>query len=184
MDKYPRLKTHLDSFEKIITSSNHPYGLHRSREESFFKGEKIIAQRKCVGKPVFSYTNFDTYVSATYYVIKTDRMNLKYLTGILNSKLIEFWLRHKGKMQGENFQVDKEPLLQIPIVKTDNKQLEADLVKNVEQLIGAYPQLRQAKTDLDQELHQNLINKIERNINSIVYQIYGLTRSEISVIES
>lgn len=184
MDKYPRLKAHLDSFEKIITSSNHPYGLHRSREESFFKGEKIIAQRKCVGKPVFSYTNFDTYVSATYYVIKTDRMNLKYLTGILNSKLIEFWLRHKGKMQGENFQVDKEPLLQVPIVKTDNKQLEADLIKNVEQLISAYPRLRQAKTDLDKELHQNRMNVIERNINNIVYQIYGLTKSEISVIES
>ena len=87
-------------------------------------------------------------------------------------------------MQGENFQVDKEPLLQIPIVKTDNKQLEADLIKNVEQLIGVYPQLRQAKTDLDKELHQNRINVIERNISNTVYQIYGLTKSEISVIKS
>lgn len=183
MDKYPKLKKHLDNFEKIITSSNHPYGLHRAREESFFKGEKIIAQRKCVDKPIFSYTNFDTYVSATYYIIKTNRMNLKYLTGILNSKLIEFWLRHKGKMQGENFQVDKEPLLQIPIVKTPNKQLETDLIKNVEQLINAYPQLRQSKTDLDIGLHQNRINAIERNIDNIVYQIYGLIKSDISVIE-
>lgn len=45
---------------------------------------------------------------------------MKYLTSVLNSKLIEFWLRNKGKMQGNNFQIDKEPLLDIPIYKTDN----------------------------------------------------------------
>lgn len=161
------------------------YHLHWSRDSKFFEnGEKIVAVRKCVDRPIFSYTEKPCYVMMSCNIIKTNRINLKYLTGILNSKLIEFWLRNKGKMQGENFQVDKEPLLQIPIVKTDNKQLEADLVKNVEQLIGAYPQLRQAKTDLDKELHQNRINVIERNLNNIVYQIYGLTRSEISVIES
>lgn len=40
---------------------------------------------------------------------------MKYLTGLLNSKLIEFWLKNKGKMQGANYQLDKEPLQQIPI---------------------------------------------------------------------
>jgi len=115
MDNYPNLKKHLDRFFAVITSHNKPYGLHRTREERFFKGEKIIVQRKCAGQPSFSYSNFDCYVSATFYVIKTDRLNLKYLVGLLNSKLIAFWLKNKGKMQGDNYQLDKEPLLQIPI---------------------------------------------------------------------
>ena len=91
---YPNIKKHLDKFVDVITSDNKPYGLHRTREENFFKGEKIIVQRKCAGKPVFTYTDFDTYVSATFYVIKTENLNQKYLTGVLNSRLIEFWLKN------------------------------------------------------------------------------------------
>ncbi|MBG7613195.1 type II restriction endonuclease, partial [Polaribacter sp. BAL334] len=111
---YPNIKNHLDKFQEVITSSNKPYGLHRARKEDFFIGEKIIVQRKCPNKPVFTYVDFDTYVSATFYVIKTKRLNQKYLVALLNSKLIEFWLKNKGKMQGNNFQLDKEPLVNIP----------------------------------------------------------------------
>ncbi|EOC3125871.1 Eco57I restriction-modification methylase domain-containing protein, partial [Campylobacter jejuni] len=106
MDDYPNLKKHLDKFKKVITSDNKPYGLHRARDEKFFTGSpRIVALRKCVGEPKFSYVDFDCYVSATFYVIKTQRINVKYLTAILNSKLIAFWLKHKGKMQGNNYQI-------------------------------------------------------------------------------
>ena len=115
IENYPNIKTHLDQFRKVITSDNKPYGLHRARNPYFFQGEKIISVRKCA-KPTFTYVDFDSYVSATFYVIKTERMNQKYLTGILNSKLISFWLKHKGKMQGTNYQIDKQPLLAIPLI--------------------------------------------------------------------
>jgi adenine-specific DNA-methyltransferase len=39
--------------------------------------------------------DFNSYVSATFYVIKTDRINLKFLTALLNSELIAFWLKNK-----------------------------------------------------------------------------------------
>ena len=132
---YPNLKQHLDKFRKVITSDNKPYGLHRAREEKFFKGKKIISLRKCSDRPTFTYTDFDAYVSQTYFVIKSDRINLKYLTGLLNSKLIEFWLRYKGKMQGFNFQVDKEPLLEIPIYKPENTSPFETLVDYIIRLL-------------------------------------------------
>ena len=113
---YPNIKKHLDKFQAVITSDNKPYGLHRTRVEDFFIGEKIIVQRKCPNKPVFTYTDFNSYVSATFYVIKTSRLNQKFLTGLLNSRLIEFWLKHKGKMQGNNYQIDKAPLLELPLI--------------------------------------------------------------------
>lgn len=114
MRPYPNLKRHLDQFEKVITSDNAPYGLHRARNEYFFVDEKIISLRKCE-RPTFTYTDFDCYVSQTFFVIKTNRVNQKYLTAVLNSKVIAFWLKHCGKMQGFNYQVDKEPLLALPL---------------------------------------------------------------------
>ena len=46
---------------------------------------------------------------------------MKYLIALLNSKLIKFWLKNKGKMQGNNFQIDKEPILEIPIKMRNRK---------------------------------------------------------------
>ena len=92
-----------------------PYGLHRARNENIFKGTKIISIRKCE-EPTFTYVNYDSYVSQTFNIIKTKRIDMVYLTGLLNSKLIKFWLKHMGKMQGNNYQVDKEPLMKIPIL--------------------------------------------------------------------
>ena len=120
LNNYPNIKKHLDKFQHIITSDNKPYGLHRARKEDFFIGEKIAVQRKCPSEPVFTYLDFESYLSATFYVIKTERFNLKYLTALLNSKLIAFWLRFKGKMQGNNYQIDKEPLVNIPIIQPSN----------------------------------------------------------------
>ncbi|MBN2091449.1 N-6 DNA methylase [candidate division KSB1 bacterium] len=117
INNYPNIKAHLDRFKKIITSDFGPYGLHRSRDESFFKEEKIISLRKCK-IPTFTYTDFDCYVSQTFFVIKTARLNLKYLTALLNSKVVAFWLKYKGKLQGELYQIDKVPLLEIPLIES------------------------------------------------------------------
>ncbi|EPB1171428.1 Eco57I restriction-modification methylase domain-containing protein [Campylobacter coli] len=176
MDDYPNLKKHLDKFQNVITSDNKPYGLHRARDEKFFTGSpRIVALRKCVGEPKFSYVDFDCYVSATFYVIKTQRINVKYLTAILNSKLVAFWLKHKGKMQGNNYQIDKEPLLNIPIVDTNskNKKLANKLISLVDEILKAKEQDKNANTQ-----------ELENKINSLVYKLYNLTEDEIKIIEN
>ncbi|EAI4081483.1 class I SAM-dependent DNA methyltransferase [Campylobacter jejuni] len=175
MDDYPNLKKHLDKFQNVITSDNKPYGLHRARDEKFFTGSpRIVALRKCVGEPKFSYVDFDCYVSATFYVIKTQRINVKYLTAILNSKLIAFWLKHKGKMQGNNYQIDKEPLLNIPIVtiNSKNQKIADELINLVDEILKIKEQDKNANTQ-----------ELENKINSLVYKLYNLTEEEIKIIE-
>ena len=164
---YPNIKNHLDKFKNVITSDNKPYGLHRARNESFFIGEKIITLRKSPDSPQFYYTDFDCYVSATFYVIKTNRINQKYLTLLLNSKLIEFWLRHKGKMQGDNFQLDKEPILTIPIVQITNENYFTDLYDKIVCL---------KKRNQDS-------SSLEKEINILIYKLYDLSFSEIQSID-
>lgn len=168
---YPNIKKHLDKFQSVITSDNKPYGLHRAREEYFFQGEKIIALRKCAYEPIFTYTDFDCYVSATFYVIKSERINQKYLLAILNSKLIAFWLRKKGKMQGNNYQLDKEPLLQIPIYKAHNNQQQKIIIL-VNQILAAKKANPKADT-----------TTLEKLIDEMVYKLYDLTEEEIKIIE-
>ena len=83
---------------------------------------------------------------------------MKYLTAYLNSKIIKFWLRFKGKMQGNNFQIDKEPLLNIPIIKPE---YESNII----------------------QLFDDILNN-ENDINNLFYKIFNLTKKEINLIES
>ncbi len=124
MNNYPNLKKHLDKYQPIITSDNKPYGLNRPKEERFFKGEKIISLRKCTIRPRFSFVEFDSFVSAMYYIIQPGDINLAYLTGLLNSSLIAYYFKKRGKMQGNNYQIDKEPLMHTPLMRPDNATQE------------------------------------------------------------
>lgn len=170
LDDYPRIKQHLDKFSAIFTSDNKPYGLHRARNKCFFEGEKVISLRKCSDRPTFSYSDFPVYVTQTFYSIKSSRYNMKFLTGLLNSKLIEFWLRNKGKMQGANFQVDKEPLMQIPIKSEEVYAMAISAL--VDRILSA----KHADKDTD-------TSKEEREIDRFVYQLYGLTYEEVLTVD-
>jgi len=167
---YPNIKNHLDKFVRVITSDNKPYGLHRARNEKFFQGEKIISLRKCSKGPCFTYTDYDCYVSATFYVIKTEKTNQKFLTGFLNSSICAFWLRNKGKMQGNNYQIDKEPLVNIPIPVV-SQSLQDQIIELVNKIIA------NKKLDID-AIH------LEREADNLFYKLYKFTDEDIEFVEN
>jgi hypothetical protein len=171
MAYYPNIKRHIDQFSSILTSDNKPYGLHRARKQDFFEGEKVICQRKCVGRPVFSYSDFDCYVTQTYIVIKTTKINSKALVGILNSTAVAFWLKNRGKMQGANYQVDNEPLQQIPIAMPTELE-QSRLTDKVNLILDLKADNPLANTSL-----------IEYEIDIIVYHLYDITYDEILAID-
>lgn len=220
------------------SGSRENYHLHWYRDEKFFDvGEKILSVRKCA-EPTFIYTTKKAYVQLSFNVIKTERINLKYLIGLLNSELIKFWLKNKGKMQGSNFQIDKEPLLNIPLVYEEN-DLTDSIKQKVEELLEAMDSLIKEKTGfnkwitrtfdpnkniidnyfelsydefldelkkndvnindrktqelLESEFNKSIsiieplqkaINKLENKINESVYELYGLTSEDITIIEN
>jgi len=179
---YPNIKSHLDKYKKIITSDFAPYGLHRAREQDFFEGVKIISLRK-TSFPHFTYTEFPCYVSQTYFVIKPKDIDLKYLTAILNSKLIYFWLYHKGKKQGEQLQIDKEPLLNIPIVKTADPKKVNHLASLTDKMIELK---RKEAAEPNSQLKTMITRQIEgvdKAVDAAVYGLYGLTEDEVKAVE-
>jgi adenine-specific DNA-methyltransferase len=182
MSPFPKIKSHLDKFSPILTSVNKPYGLHRARDENFFKGEKIFAQRKS-SSPTFTYTAFDCYVSRMFISIKSDRINLKYLTALLNSNVVKFWLKNNGKMQGQNFQLDNEPLLAIPLV-SPSKEEEDRIAKLVDLILQASEKLRVAVLDSERDRYQRLIDQTDARIQEAVYTYYMLTDSDIDLIST
>ncbi len=186
----PVLVDHLSKYKEIMEDRRENqqgklsfYHLHWARDEYFFEqGAKILSVRKCT-KPTFTYTENEAYVMMAFNVIRSTRINLKYLSALLNSKLIAFWLKHRGKMQGNIYQVDKEPILGIPIFDTPNEAVKEQIIKHVDHLL-------KLNKDLQSEILPNRIEQIqlrishsEDRINEMVYELYGLIEKEIEIIE-
>ena len=191
LSNYPNLEKHFDKFKQILkeakvkykTPDKPYYYLHRERNEDFFKedNEKIISQGRTLF-PRFYYTKEAFYPSRALFVIKTNRFNLESLLAILNSKLIKFWLKHKGKMQGDSFQVDKEPLLELPLIQLSKEQT-TKLNLLVDELLYSLQELDNINFEQDKKFLKQRIDILDSQINSIVYSLYGLSEEEIKIVE-
>jgi adenine-specific DNA-methyltransferase len=174
----PKLILHLEKFKEIMDERRENElgklsfnNLHWPRDSYFFEeGEKILCVRKCA-IPTFAFTEQEAYVMMSFNVIRSNRINLKYLTGLLNSRLIEFWLKNKGKMQGNNYQIDKAPILDLPLINPiEDSQIAISSL--VSKIIETKKQNSQADT-----------TALETQIDQLVYQLYELTEEEIKIIE-
>lgn len=169
MDKYPVIKFHLDKYVDVITSDNRPYGLHRARKQEFFENPKICSLRKCV-IPTFSYIESPAYVTAEWYLIMTNRVDMRYLTVLLNSSLIKFWLLKMGKIQGSIYQVDKDPLVKIPILLPDS-------VLN-EKIVGLYLDIVKKRKNSEDT------TELEKFADDLLFNAYGLSDEDKKTVKT
>ena len=191
IDEFSNIKKHFEPFKKQLTEARVKYGtpdkpyffLHREREERFFiKGPKIVCGVR-TKYPGFFYTENEYYGSRALNFIKTDRVNLKYLTGILNSKISYFWLKNKGKQLGDLLQIDKGPLLEIPLCVRDKNQ-QKQIIVLVDKMLKLNKELQKIAENSEKwNSMKSEIDKTDKKIDQEVYKIYGLTEEEIKKIE-
>lgn len=159
----------IESKIKFKTPDKPYYYLHRERKEHFFKENipRLITQGRAQ-IPTFVYTEDDCYPSRALFVITSNQFNLKFLCAVLNSKLIKFWLRNRGKMQGACFQIDKGHLLSIPI--KFKQEYESPLINAIDQILSS-------------KISSNLYSKIVLRIDDVVYHLYDLTYDEVLIVD-
>lgn len=160
------------------------FQLHWPRDRKFFDdGPKIISAIRSKYPSCF-YVEESYYGSRAMNFIKTDRINLKYLTGLLNSRLVYFWLKNKGKQLGDLLQIDKGPLLNIPVFKPDEAEQEkiANLVDKATKLYGEY-RATSADTDKWHALKAEIAT-LESEIDGEIYKLYELSVEDVVVVES
>lgn len=174
-NKYPNLKKHLDTVSHFITSSNAPYGLHRDRSSKVnpFDMPKLI----CPGMfkfPHFTYDDKQYYVGFSFSVIwqKSKEYDLKYLLGILNSKLGEYWFNTNGKKRGVGVDIGVKVFRQFPVKKASLQQQNI-IISLVDNALSLKKDNPEADTTV-----------LEAEIDRMVYKLYGLTDEEISIVEN
>ncbi len=167
------------------------------REQRFFKSPRILIRQIVSGNPlrIFAgYTESELYnTQSIFNLISTDenKLNTFYLLALLNSNLINFYHNHKYLDLSKNlFQkiliqnCKKFPVKTINTGNIQESQKQSEIIKLVGLLIQLISEKTLVKLHSKVELIESKIDYCENKINQLVYQLYNLTETEISIIEN
>ena len=163
--------------------------LHRPREEHIFLNpEKIVTQRIGGGNRVLvaSYDNqqFYTFNSTNNILLKNKNYSLKYIVAILNSSLMNWYYVNKFTNKSMlTVNISKTYLDQLPIKQISKLQQQPIIDLTNEMLkLNKKLQTNEQGTNRWNQLKSE-IYRTDQSIDQKVYELYGLNKKEIEIIE-
>ena len=150
-----------------------------------FEGEKLLI-RKIVGRTLIAtYIPETSYCNTLLYVLRISNINIfgyKYLLGVLNSKMMGWYYRHKFQINSTDTfpQILIRDLLQFRIA-IPNKNNHNHMVALVERMLELHK--RTPQTPHEKDRLQREIAATDAAIDRLVYELYELTEEEIRVVE-
>ncbi len=114
---------------------------------------------------------------------------MKYLLGLLNSNLLTFRYKYLGKLKSggvlEYFwnQISKLPIIKIDFSNKPQKNKHDKIVSLVTQIMELKKKLTEANIPQVAKMLERQIESTDKQIDHLVYDLYGLNDSEIKIIE-
>ena len=146
---------------------------------SLYCSNKILIRR--VSKDLICTMDDNKFVvlNTLYCCISKSNHTLSYITAILNSKLISYWFKKMFVLTDKLFPyVRKSQLNFIPI-----KDIGQNEQKPFTNLVDRILVITKDEDYLFNSEKKSKVHECERQIDQLVYKLYGLTEEEIKIIE-
>ncbi|MDY7047819.1 MAG: TaqI-like C-terminal specificity domain-containing protein [Microcystis panniformis WG22] len=181
IENYPAIQSHLKKFGKKRLEQ---IGVKDSRKKTNnkwfetqdsisywqdFEKDKII-WGEISDKPKFAFDDSNYYAEATTFLMTGDK--LKYLLGILNSKLSEWYFNQISTTTGMGTNRWKKYKIEIFPIKEPTEIEESYLENLVDKILAAKKDDPNADT-----------SELEKQIDHLVYKLYQLTYNEVKIID-
>jgi len=108
--------------------------------------------------------------------------SLHYLLGILNSKFIKYYIRFLTQNSIDMFPDDWKHL-PIPVIEQYNRVNQEKIISFAQQMLEIQKELHSTKKEEDKTIYQRKIELVDKQIDALVYELYGLNSDEIKTIE-
>jgi hypothetical protein len=133
-----------------------------------FKETKIVSGNLAT-QPQFTFAKPNYYINAPASLIVSDSL---YLLGVLNSPVTQYLVSQSAATRQGGF-LEYKPMYISPLsIPKPTDTQDACVTRIVDQILEIKRQNPKAET-----------TKLEREIDEIVYKLYGLTEEEIQIIE-
>lgn len=188
---YPLLRGSL--MNKYVSFWNNNSWIHygewlaEPRKKEIFDADEKIIIRQTADRIIATIIEKNIIARDNLNIVIPQNINTKFVLGVVNSKLTDFYYQQLNPEKGEVLaQVKKTHVEQLPIPKitSENQQLHDDLVKLVEQMLKAKKEEQNAQSDHEKNLYKNLTESLDYKINNLVYKLYNLTPEEIDLVEN
>jgi hypothetical protein len=168
--------------------------LMEPKPERYFRGSRLLIRelisRQFRIQAALASEDFITNKSMQSALPLPDGPGLEFLLGCLNSRLLSWvFLQRSNIGQRDDFPkiVLKETrLLPFPNVRrqgTTDRARHDRMVTLVDKMLALVPKLRAAKSEQERQTLQNAVTATDRQIDALVYELYGLTPEEIALVE-
>jgi len=158
------------------------------RDPAIFKAaEKIVVRQTgdsliatLIGKNIVCRKNL-------HIILNNSTLDLRFILTLVNSKLMNYVYEYLNPERGEALaEVKKGHVEALPIPSIDlsdkpTKKAHDRLVELANQMLSANEQVRESV--VHRRIHEQRISILEREINKIVYWLYGLSDPEITIID-
>jgi hypothetical protein len=122
------------------------------------------------------------------FILNSQEFDTKYILALINCKLFSWlYLNSSSIATKDDFrQTTLAELRKLPIrrISEDQKTIHDHLVHLVDQMLDSKKQLSTTKTDNEKEYLEKKCKGLDRQIDTLVYELYGLTEEEIQIVEA
>lgn len=166
--------------------------IHSCKRTDIFEAHEKLLFRRVGERLIATYDDAQYYALNTLVVITVRphvELSLKYILGLLNSRLLNFYYLSYLKSTKRVFseiqarQIAQLPIRQPDLVSTDGARQHDAIVRLVENMLVLQKEGRSARTAHEKGLLEREIDATDRRIDLAVYDLYELGKGEIAMVE-
>lgn len=172
----------------------HWYRFGRTQNLGMWEQPKLMVPYMVRELSAYLDTEGDYYfinVTTGGYGVTSDEKqgSLAYLCGLLNSRLLDFYLKnvstnfHGGYFAANKQYIEQLPIRAVDLSDSDDRAFHDRMVKLVESMLKLHQKLHVARTPMEKTALERQIDATDRQIDALVYELYGLTDQEIAIVE-
>jgi hypothetical protein len=195
-NRYPLIFKYLKENQKMLAEREkgkfkndfwYAFGYPKSMTQ-FQKPKLIVPDYNNIAS--FTFDEEGHFFKTGYGIIlKNQNPSLFFILGLLNSTLLFWYLKLIGtSLRGGYIRFWTKYLEQLPI-RTINFSDPADKARHdkmvvlVERMLALHKKRAEVKLDHEKNLIEGQIDATDKQIDALVYELYGLTEEEIKIVE-
>ena len=193
---FPNIQKRLEPFKAILNNRAEAglrpwYSLHRPRNAQLYESNpKILVQdiRNLALKRriVATIDTHKLYADHTVNVIcpKNHEYDMKYILGILNSKLVNYLFQHKYlDIHMKGVYLEEIPIKRIGFQDRAAVRKSEKVVGLVDEILALNERIQQTKVPDERVLLERQIASVDIQIDQMVYDLYDLTSEERTSVD-
>jgi hypothetical protein len=118
-------------------------------------------------------------------IVRSSDYSPSYLLGLLNSRLMNtFYAAQFPEHRIKGAYLESLPIAKVSFATSRSRAAHDEIVHLVDSMLALHKQLASAKSEAKRGVIQRQIEATDAEIDRLVYDLYGLTKDEIAIVEA